>query len=78
MRDTLVTERIESNLTRLRLARIRQILEQVVESAQKESKSYLRFLDELLEEEVASKRAAPGADRTEDLRSALCQIHRRI
>ena len=55
MTDTLVAERIESNLTRLRLVRIREILDHVIESAEKESKSYLGFLDELLEEEVAQK-----------------------
>jgi DNA replication protein DnaC len=55
MTDTLVAERIESNLTRLRLARIREILDQIIESAEKGSKSYLGFLDELLEEEVAAK-----------------------
>jgi len=55
MSDTLVLDRIESNLTRLRLPRIREILERVLKSAEKQDKSHLSFLDELLEEEVAHK-----------------------
>jgi DNA replication protein DnaC len=55
MSNTLVLERIESNLTRLRLPRIREILEAVLKTAQKQDKSHLSFLDELLEEEVAAK-----------------------
>jgi DNA replication protein DnaC len=55
MSDTLVLDRIESNLTRLRLPRIREILEHVLKSAEKKDSSYLNFLDELLEEEVAQK-----------------------
>jgi DNA replication protein DnaC len=55
MTDTLVMQRIESNLSRLRLGRINQVLAQVVQTADKKSKSYLGFLDELLEEEVAAK-----------------------
>jgi DNA replication protein DnaC len=55
MTDTLVMQRIESNLIRLRLARIGNILEQVIKTAERKGKSYLSFLDELLEEEVAAK-----------------------
>jgi len=55
MSDTLVMERIESNLTRLRLPRVREILDQVIIAAEAHSKSYLSFLDDLLEEEVANK-----------------------
>jgi DNA replication protein DnaC len=55
MSDTLVVERIESNLTRLRLPRIREILQGVMKRAEDQSKSYLSFLDDLLEEEVAQK-----------------------
>ena len=55
MTDTLVMERIDTNLTRLRLPRIREILQRVVESCEQQGKSYLSFLDELLEEEVAHK-----------------------
>lgn len=52
MTDTLVTERIEANLIRLRLPRIREILDQIIQSAEQEGQSYLRFLDDLLEEEA--------------------------
>jgi len=55
MTDTLVLERIESNLSRLRLPRIREILEGVMKAAEDQGKSYLSFLDDLLEEEVAQK-----------------------
>jgi DNA replication protein DnaC len=55
MSNTLVFDRIESNLTRLRLPRIREILDRVLKSAEKKDRSYLNFLDELLEEEVAQK-----------------------
>ncbi len=48
MTDTLVTERIEANLTRLRLPRIREILDRIIESAEQKSQSYLSFLDDLL------------------------------
>ena len=55
MSDTLVFERIEANLTRLRLPRIREILDGTIHVAEKQGKSYLSFLDDLLEEEVAQK-----------------------
>ncbi|MCK5204566.1 MAG: ATP-binding protein, partial [Desulfobacterales bacterium] len=55
MTDTLVVDRIESNLTRLRLPKIREILEGVLNASEKKDASYLNFLDELLEEEVAAK-----------------------
>ncbi len=55
MSNTLVLDRIESNLTRLRLARIREILEGVLNAAETQDKSHLSFLDELLQEEVAHK-----------------------
>jgi DNA replication protein DnaC len=55
MTDTLVMQRIESNLVRLRLGRINQILDQVAKTADRKGDSYLCFLDELLEEEVAAK-----------------------
>jgi len=55
MSDTLVLDRIESNLTRLRLPRIREILQGVMKRAEDQGKSYLSFLDDLLEEEVAQK-----------------------
>jgi len=55
MSDTLVLERIESNLSRLRLPRIKEILQGVIKKAEEQGKSYLSFLDDLLEEEVAQK-----------------------
>jgi hypothetical protein len=55
MSDTLVLERIDMNLSRLRLPCIREILQRVTQSCEKQGKSYLSFLDELLEEEVAQK-----------------------
>ncbi len=55
MSNTLVLDRIESNLARLRLPRIKEILECVLKVAEKQDKSHLGFLDELLEEEVAHK-----------------------
>ncbi len=55
MSDTLVLDRIESNLTRLRLPKIREILKHVLQIAETQDKSHLSFLDELLEEEVAAK-----------------------
>jgi DNA replication protein DnaC len=55
MSDTLVLERLQNNLSRLRLPRIGSLLPDMVTAAQEQNKSYLAFLDELLEEEVAQK-----------------------
>ena len=55
MSDTMTLERIEANLTRLRLSRIGEILPEMIRTADTQGKSYLGFLDELLEEEVARK-----------------------
>ena len=55
MTDTLVLERIDANLVRLRMPRMKEILQQVIASCGQHGKSYLTFLDELLEEEVAQK-----------------------
>ena len=55
MSDTLVMDRIESNLNRLKLSRIYEILGSLSKTAEEQGKSYLSFLDELLEEEVAAK-----------------------
>ena len=55
MADTMILERVESNLTRLRLPRIREILSQMIKVAEDQSKSFLSLLDDLLEEEVAQK-----------------------
>lgn len=55
MSDSLVMDRIESNLVRLKLSRIYEILSSLAKTAEEQGKSYLMFLDELLEEEVAAK-----------------------
>lgn len=55
MSETLVMERLQGNLSRLRLNRVVGVLPDMVQSAQAQTKSYLSFLDELLEEEVAHK-----------------------
>src|SRR4030042_5989449 len=52
MSDTLCLERIQISLARLRLPRMGEILESVMQAAQEGGKSYLSFLDDLLEEEV--------------------------
>jgi len=53
--STLVLDRIQSSLTRLKLSRMGEILGQVVKTSEEQGKSYLSFLEELLEEEVACK-----------------------
>ena len=55
MSDALVHDRIQTSLTRLRLSRMGEILEQVIATAEERGASYRSFLDELLEEEVACK-----------------------
>ncbi len=55
MSDTLVVDRIQASLIRLKLPRISEILEGVMHAAQEKGKSYLSFLDELLEEEIACR-----------------------
>jgi len=53
--STLALDRIQSSLTRLKLSRMGEILGQVIKTSEEEGKSYLSFLEELLEEEVACK-----------------------
>lgn len=55
MTDTLIQDRIASNLQRLRLPRIREIVLERAQTAENDGMSYLTFLDTLLEEEVAQK-----------------------
>jgi DNA replication protein DnaC len=55
MSDTLVLDRIQTSLTRLRLPRMGEILESVMQASQEGGKSYLTFLDDLLEEEVCCR-----------------------
>jgi len=49
MSKALVLDRIQTSLTRLRLPRMGEILEKMVQAAEQGSKSYLSFLDDLLE-----------------------------
>ncbi len=53
--EQLTTERLQDNLTRLKLSRAAEVLDTVVENAKENKSSYLAFLDHLLEEEVAAK-----------------------
>jgi DNA replication protein DnaC len=55
MADQLILERVEANLSRLRLPRIQQVLAETITVAEAAGKSYLAFLDDLFEEEVAQK-----------------------
>jgi len=55
MSESLVLDRIYESLSRLRLPRMAETLEQMLEPAEKNAKSYLSFLDELLQEEVSQK-----------------------
>ncbi len=55
MSEQMILERIEENLSRLKLTRTRQMLSETVAAAAAEEWSYLRLLDTLLEEEVGSK-----------------------
>lgn len=55
MSDTLILDRIQNSLIRLRLPRMGEILESVMQAAQEKQKSYLFFLDDLLEEEIACR-----------------------
>ena len=54
-RERLVMERIQSNLNRLRLSKSIDFLPGLIKTAETKRLSYLSFLDELLEEEVAYK-----------------------
>lgn len=55
MAEQLVLERLCENLTRLRLAHLRESLPEMVKNAEADSWSYLHLLDTLFEEEVACK-----------------------
>lgn len=55
MTETLVSERIQANLNRLRLFRMSASLPEMAAAAAGQSKSHMTFLDELLEEEVSHK-----------------------
>lgn len=53
--EQLTCERLQENLTRLKLVRAAEVLETVAEKAEENHGSYLSFLDHLLEEEVAAR-----------------------
>jgi DNA replication protein DnaC len=53
--EQLINDRLQENLSRLKLTRAAEILDTIVEKAETEKSSYLAFLDHLLEEEVAAK-----------------------
>jgi len=55
MSNALGLDRIQNSLARLRLPRMGEILESVMQAAQEKGESYLSFLDELLEEEIACR-----------------------
>jgi DNA replication protein DnaC len=55
MSEQLVLERLCANLTRLRLPKTREILIEMIKTAENESWSYLTLLDALTDEEVAQK-----------------------
>jgi DNA replication protein DnaC len=51
----LITDRLLDNLHRLSLIRASEVLETIARQAETDQRSYLAFLDQLLEEEVAAK-----------------------
>lgn len=53
--EQLTHERLQDNLTRLKLTRAAELLGAIVSESEKNGNSYLAFLDHLLEEEVAAK-----------------------
>ena len=55
MPEQFLLERLTENLTRLRLARIRESLPELLKAAEGEAWSYAQLLDALFEEEVASR-----------------------
>jgi DNA replication protein DnaC len=53
--EQLINDRLQENLSRLKLIRSVEVLDAVVEQSEANKSSYLAFLDHLLEEEVAAK-----------------------
>lgn len=53
--EQLISDRLQENLSRLKLSQAAEVLDTVVKEAEKDKSSYLKFLDHLLEEEVAAK-----------------------
>ena len=55
MPEELVLDRLQANLSRLRLTRVQAVLQETLAAAQSQHHSHLQVLDALFEEEVASK-----------------------
>lgn len=53
--EQLTSERLQDNLSRLKLSRAAEVLDTVAQQAKESKSSYFSFLDHLLEEEVAAK-----------------------
>jgi DNA replication protein DnaC len=53
--EQLTSERLQDNLSRLKLTRAAEVLDTVAKQAKEKKSSYFAFLDHLLEEEVAAK-----------------------
>lgn len=53
--EQLITDRLHDNLARLNLNRAAEVLDTIAQQAELDKRSYLSFLDQLLEEEVAVK-----------------------
>lgn len=53
--EQLISERLQDNLSRLKLTRASEVLDIIANQAEDGKISYLAFLDHLLEEEVAAK-----------------------
>ena len=51
----LTSERLNDNLSRLKLSRTAEVLDTIAQQAKENKSSYFAFLDHLLEEEVAAK-----------------------
>jgi DNA replication protein DnaC len=53
--EQLINDRLQENLSRLKLTRAAEVLDAIVAKAEADKSSYPAFLDHLLEEEVAAK-----------------------
>ncbi len=53
--EQMICEHLTENLTRLKLARMHEVLDTVVSIAEHDNLSYREFLDRLFEEEAAAK-----------------------
>ena len=55
MSESIIMERVQSNLSRLKMNRAIEVLPERLKAAETQEQSHLSFLDEVLEEEVAQK-----------------------